>query len=106
MTATLQTLFRLAGLPEPVPELAFHPQRGWRFDFAWPALLLAVEQEGGVWGQGRHNRPVGYSEDCHKYSEAALLGWTVLRFTTRQIANGLALGLLERAARLKGVRRD
>jgi hypothetical protein len=27
---------RVAGLPEPVRELKFHPVRRWRADFAWP----------------------------------------------------------------------
>ena len=43
-------------LPAPVPEFRFHPERKWRFDFAWPEHKIAVEQEGGVWIQGRHTR--------------------------------------------------
>lgn len=65
----------------PQEEYQFHPVRRWRFDFAWPERLIALEIEG--WG--RHQRFVGYRNDCEKYLEAALLGWTVLRLTTQQV---------------------
>lgn len=58
-----------------VRELAFHPERKWRFDFAWPDAKLALELE----GMGRHQRFLGYQEDCAKYNAAVLLGWRVLR---------------------------
>lgn len=56
-------------------------KRRWRFDFAYPELKIAIETEGGVYSQGRHSRAAGYSGDCDKYNEAAVLGWLVLRFT-------------------------
>lgn len=43
-----------------VREHRFHPARRWRFDFAWPELLFAVEVEGGIWTGGRHNRGSGF----------------------------------------------
>lgn len=86
-----------AGLPPPLTEFPFHPTRRWRFDYAWPSLKLAVEQEGGTWCRGRHVRPKGYEADCEKYSEAALMGWRVLRFTTDMIRDGRALSMIIRA---------
>jgi len=68
-------------------EHRFHPTRRWRFDFAWPAIKVAVEIEGGTWAAGRHTRPAGYAGDCCKYNAAVLLGWRVLRYTTQMIAN-------------------
>lgn len=68
----------------------------WRFDFAWPDLLLAAEVEGGVWTQGRHTRGGGYEGDCEKYNSAQERGWTVLRFTTGMVADGRALEMLKR----------
>lgn len=62
-------------------EFCFHPVRKWRFDFAWEGPLLAVEVEGGKWTRGRHQTPQGFQEDLEKYNAAALLGWTVLRYT-------------------------
>jgi hypothetical protein len=67
----------------------FH-QRQFRFDWALPRDIhnpwsggLAVEIDGGNWkaGGGRH----GQDEDRVKMHLAILLGWTVIRFSPRQI---------------------
>ena len=79
-----------------VQEHRFHPKRKWRFDFALPAYMIAVEIEGAVWVAGRHTRGSGYVKDLEKYNEAALMGWKVLRFTTEQACNGLALETIRR----------
>lgn len=70
------------GLPDPVPEYRFHATRDWRFDFAWPDQLVAVELDGGTWAQGRHTRGAGYRADCVKANTAQMAGWIVLHFTT------------------------
>lgn len=89
----------------PVKEHHFAaPQRDWRFDFCWPALKVACEYEGGTWSEGRHVRGAGYSEDCVKYSVAALMNWTVLRFTADLVEDGIALSLLSQALRLASAR--
>lgn len=64
---------------------------------AWIGLMVALEVEGGTWIRGRHVRPQGYSLDCIKYSEAAILGWIVIRVTSDMIKSGKAIDLLERA---------
>ena len=66
-------------------EYRFAPPRHWRFDFAWPAVKLAVEIEGGVWSRGRHTRGKGFIADCDKYNAATMLGWRVLRFTRQHL---------------------
>jgi very-short-patch-repair endonuclease len=86
---------RAAGLPEPIREYRFHPSRRWRFDFAWPAAMLAVEVEGGSWIHGRHVRGRGFEADCEKYNVAVLLGWRILRFTPAMIESGAALSAIE-----------
>lgn len=76
----------------PVREFRFHPEREWRFDFAWPDAKLAVELEGvgtGSKGKGRHQRLPGMREDCEKYNEAVRLGWRVLRFMSADKAEVL-----------------
>lgn len=78
---------KILGLPKPECEYKFAPKRRWRFDFAWPALMLAVEIEGGVWSGGRHTSGVGFTLDCEKYNEATILGWRVLRVTGEQVKN-------------------
>ena len=95
---------RAVKLPTPEREWRFHPTRDWRFDMAWPPLKIALEIDGGVYSQGRHNRGKGYEEDCVKMGEAYLLGWTVYRFSTGQVKAGIALDFLERALRHRSER--
>lgn len=86
-------------LPSPEREHVFHPTRKWRFDFAWPERKLALEVEGGVFIQGRHNQGASFVTDCEKYTEAALLGWRVMRVTDRHISNGKVVEWLTREFR-------
>lgn len=88
---TFAAQIREHGLTDPEVEYRFHPTRRWRFDFAWPELRLAVEVEGGVFSGGRHVRAVGFIGDCEKYNQAALLGWTVLRYPGKLINEGAAI---------------
>ena len=71
--------FESEGLPGFVTEHRFHPDRGWRFDFAWPVERVALEVEGGIWVGGGHNRGKGFAKDIEKYNQAVVLGWRVLR---------------------------
>lgn len=88
---------RAAGLPTPERELAFARPRRWRFDFAWPALGIALEVDGGTWVNGRHSRADGFEADSEKQSEAAIRGWRVLKVTADMVRDGRALKLAERA---------
>ena len=63
-------------------EFKFHHTRKWRFDYAFPFLMIAVEVDGGVWTGGRHINPAGYVNDMEKLNTAASMGWLVLRITT------------------------
>lgn len=74
-----------------VREHRFHPSRRWKFDFAIPERMIAIECEGAVWSNGRHTRGSGFIADCEKYNEAARLGWFVFRFASQQIMNGEAI---------------
>jgi very-short-patch-repair endonuclease len=78
-------------------EYRFHPERMWRFDFANPEKMIAVEVEGGVFSQGRHTRGKGFEDDCEKYNAAALMGWKVLRFSTGQVKSGMAINTVIKA---------
>ncbi|BDR13156.1 endonuclease domain-containing protein [Vibrio sp. STUT-A11] len=100
MSALEQTLLfqiKAMGLELPEKEYRFHETRRWRFDFAYPEQQLAVEVEGGTWAGGRHTRGSGYEKDCEKYNEAALRGWSVLRFTGSMIKSGKAVETLKEA---------
>lgn len=93
----MSTMLSWAGLQTPVTEFTFAPPRKWRFDFAWPERLLALEVEGGTWVSGRHTRGAGFEADLEKYNEAALAGWKVLRVTPDMIDDGRALAVVVRA---------
>lgn len=86
LEAAFENLWKLLGnAQEPRREYAFAQDDGrrWRFDFAWPEKLLAVELEGifRFGDQTRHQRAAGYANDVEKYNAAVKLGWRVLRFT-------------------------
>ena len=102
----LALLIEADGLPTPVREWPFAKPRRWRFDFAWPEKMVAAEVMGQTWGKvnnygkwtgGRHVRGKGYENDAVKQSEAAVLGWRVLIFTSDMVDDGRALALIERA---------
>jgi very-short-patch-repair endonuclease len=78
-------------------EYRFHPERRWRFDFAWPKAKVAVEVDGGIYKQGRHNRGAGMEADNEKLNQAASRGWVVLRFGPKAIKSGEAVGVIETA---------
>lgn len=90
----LETLFWLQlmalsdSVPMPSPEYRFHPVRLWRIDFAWPALKLAVELEGGIWTHGRHTRGAGVKADMEKYNALAKMGWVLLRYDGAAVRSG------------------
>jgi len=75
----------------PIAEYQFHPDRKWRFDFAFVTEKLAVEIEGGIYSGGRHTRGDGFEKDCEKYNSAVLLGWKILRFSTQSVKSGCAI---------------
>ena len=93
----LQRLLRSVGLPEPVTEFRFDPIRRWRFDYAWPDLMFALEVEGGIWTGGRHTRGAGYNADMEKYNAAALAGWRVLRTTPKELVSTKTIEMLKKA---------
>lgn len=71
--------------PKLVREWRFHEERRWRFDYAHVETKVAIELEGGVWVNGRHNRAGGFIEDASKYNTATWMGWAVFRLPAELI---------------------
>lgn len=85
-------------------EYRFHPTRRWRFDFAAPELMLAVEVEGityfgknkdGSMKLGRHQTSKGYEADLQKYDAAMKMGWTIYRCSPLMVNSGQAIETIE-----------
>lgn len=91
----------LAPLPPHKTEYIFHHTRRWRFDYAWPELLIAMEVHGGIYTGGRHTNGKGFTEDRVKMNSAAVLGWHVLEVTPEHIKNGIAKQWLEQLIQRK-----
>jgi hypothetical protein len=87
------TFFLEEGIPAPVFEFKFHPERKWRFDLAWtdseyhhtthfePGYVprpVAIEVQGGIWSGGRHNRGAAMLKEWEKLNEAAAMGWRIM----------------------------
>lgn len=94
-TAEFKSAAEAVGLGEWVQEHRFHPTRKWKFDWANPENKIAMEQEGGIWIYGRHNRPSSMLKDMEKYNNAAALGWRVLKFTPQEFEKNVPLSFLK-----------
>ena len=83
----------------PEAEVLFAPKRKFRFDRAWKAQKLAVELEGGVYSGGRHVRGAGFERDLEKMNLATVLGWRVLRYSSKMLNDDPA-GTIEQIKRV------
>jgi hypothetical protein len=93
---TLALHLMAAGLwPRCKRELVFAPPRKFRFDFAFPHAMVAVECEGGSWVGGAHGRGAHFQSDCDKYNLAVEKNWRVLRYTMADIKSGKAIQQIE-----------
>lgn len=104
--------FRECGLIAPELEYQFHPERKWRFDFAWPNWGMsdgvrtgplggvALEVEGGIWTGGAHGRGSGVVRDIEKYNEATVLGWRVLRCQPKDLCTNATVEMIRKCLSL------
>lgn len=71
-----------------VREFRFHPTRKFRADFAWLDKKVIMEVDGGLHVQGGHSRGAAREYDMARDAEAMMLGWKVVRVSTKQFKNG------------------
>jgi hypothetical protein len=83
----------------PVAEHRFHPDRRWRFDWAFSpyAKKVALEVQGGLFVNGRHSRGPALLKEHEKLNEAAALGWRVLFTTPDNLCMQETVDLIKRA---------
>ena len=80
-----EQIWQAQGGPELEKEFRFDPIRRWRADFAHLESRTLIEIEGGIYINGRHNRPAGCAADLEKYLEASLAGWRVIRLGPNEL---------------------
>lgn len=73
-------------LPPPEREYMPNPKRGWRIDFAYPTLKIAIEVDGAV-----HRIRERFHADIEKHAWLVLNGWTLLRVGGREVRSGKAI---------------
>jgi len=108
------------GLPEPVREFRFHPERQWRSDLAYPEKKILIEFDGGGFGRpvqchhcratvmrklkdgrwsmvregGRHSGGLALEKDNEKRNAAIALGFRPLGFAPKHVKDGYAAQLV------------
>lgn len=94
-----ELLQQLALLKITPPEAEYRfCERKWRFDWAYPDKMLAIEYQGGAYYKGMgHQTTKGFTKDCLKFSTAASLGWRIILVTAGMVRDGSAAQLIERA---------
>jgi len=80
----------LGPLNRPQREYKCVPGRRFRFDFAFPAYMLAIEVNGGIYSGGRHTRGAALEDEYEKLNLAQANGWHVLIFGPNAVQNGNA----------------
>ena len=76
-------------------EVRFHLQRKWKLDFFWRPERVGLEVEGlnrFAAHPGQHRSVEGFTDNCLKYSEAAIAGVLLVRVTTAQVEDGATVG--------------
>lgn len=82
---TLQ-IWRRSGLIGAVAEHQFHPDRKWRFDFAFIKQKVAIEVQGGIFmRRGGHNTGMALRREHEKRNAAAVLCWRILYCEPREV---------------------
>lgn len=96
----VRAFFRECGLPTPLEEYQFHPDRKWRFDFAFPFEKVALEVDGGIWIGGGHNRGAQLKKTWEKENEANAIGWHIFKCEPKDLCSKSVVEFLKRAMKL------
>jgi very-short-patch-repair endonuclease len=82
---------RLLGQATLPPYRREFPVQGYRVDFAWPEVSLAVEVHGAKW----HKRRLRWAKDLERHNHLTAAGWTLLHYSWDEIKNEPARVLRE-----------
>jgi hypothetical protein len=84
-------------------EYRFHPTRKWRFDYALPEFMVAVEFN-GMFGGMAHRSVREAIKDSEKLNQAQILGWIVVQVNTASIRDGSAYADIDAAIERNSVK--
>lgn len=82
--AEMLNVFRKIALEKQIAfatEFKFSEERKFKFDYAFPGLMISCEYEGLLSEKSGHTTVTGYTSNCGKYNLATCLGWRLLRYT-------------------------
>jgi predicted transcriptional regulator of viral defense system len=83
LESMMARIFLHFGLPLPLVEVVPDADGRYRVDFAYPALMLAIEVKGYAW----HSQASQLDHDDRRRNELELRGWTVLEFSWRMVVD-------------------
>lgn len=95
--------FNACKLPKPYLEYAFHPERKWRFDFAWLEYKVALEVDGGIWIKGGHNRGAQIKKTWEKENAAQLLCWRIFKCEPCDLCTNETVSMIRSALLIKAL---
>ena len=88
LEADFLALLACHGLPTPEREVKCIPGRQFRIDFLYERAGLAIEINGGIWGQkSAHNSGTGLERDAEKSRLLSLHGYRLFVVTRKSIDN-------------------
>ena len=80
------------------PEFHFSPDREYRFDYAIPDKMVAIEVQGGIWCKGNsgHSSGTGIKRDMEKSRLATSLGWKLIQCTPDELLTNKIIELIKK----------
>jgi hypothetical protein len=94
LESKMRRLFDQFGLPAPDCEFATGPEGEYRLDFAYPALMLAIEVDGYVW----HFSPEHQQRDNSRRNALRRQGWQIYVYSWKEVVQEPARVAAEIAA--------
>ena len=102
----IKAYFKEIGLPEPVFEFVYIPNRKFRLDIAFPEWRVGLEVQGGLFIKAAHSTGAGIRRDMEKRNLGILEGWSVLECEPENVCMAETAWMIKMALQLKGWKND
>lgn len=94
-------LLAIAGMPKPEKEVKMIDKRRYRIDYAWPAIKLGIEIQGGVFTRGAHGSIYGILAGYKKANDACEHGWSIMYYLPSEMLTTETINQIKRAYQWK-----